>query len=398
MDAVSARDGTCGYANVAVLKPRTNQPSKCDETQPVCSNCGAAEIRCSFLEKSVPYIISADPSIRDDAAVSSTVPSSASTPAQTTPQGTNGNVIEGFSVNMTHMALFNNLFSNDFLDYEKSNQPDIIPTSIYMRCALMTPYLMHQLLATSAFNLSIRIPESRSFYQDYATGLQNRALTLFKESHPTLQATEANCVQMFLFSSLVGVHLVCDTLQHRRTSLKDFIENFTSSLGVYRGVLAVIEQCRHLLRMTELEPRLKMTQEIFRSPTTNGSECDTLRKMLDTADLTPSARKGYKESIFRLQQIFDGQRAPSGDIDRRPAVFLWPIHLSAHYVDLLRQHKAEALIILAHYAILLHRSRDLWLIGESGRFLIGSITEGLGPNWREYLQFPNSALREEVAG
>jgi hypothetical protein len=132
-----------------------------------------------------------------------------------------------YNVNMTHLELFSNLFSKEFQTFEESGQQDIMPMAIYAKYALTTPYLMHQVLATSALELSIRTPGSRNLYHEYATGLHNRALSLFNESNLVLEVTEANCVHMFLFSSMVGVYLLCNILHYQRDNLEGFIDIFT---------------------------------------------------------------------------------------------------------------------------------------------------------------------------
>ncbi len=303
---------------------------------------------------------------------------------------------EPYSVNMTHLELFNNLFSKEFLSFEESGQPDIMPTTIYIKYALTTPYLMHQILAMSALELSTRTTESRNFYREYAIGLQNRALSLFNESNPALEVTSANCVHMFLFSSSVGVHLLCDTLHYERDSLEGFIDRFTHCLSVYRGVLAIIGQCRHLLHETELEPGLKLSQVLKQQMDASGSECDALQDLINAADVTPSTQKAYREPVLYLQQVFDAQRAASGNKTRVHLAFAWPMLISPDFVDMLRQRQAGALVILAHYAVLLHRGRALWLIGDGGQFLIESICGSLGSNWQEWLKFPKAALREDL--
>jgi hypothetical protein len=176
-----------------------------------------------------------------------------------------------------------------------------MPTTIYMKHALTTPYLMHQILAISALQLSIRTTESRNFYREYATGLQNRALLLFNESNPILEVAPANRVHMFLFSSSAGVHLLCDTLHFQRDSLEGFIDGFTHRLSIYRGVLAFIDQGWHLLGETELGPRLKLSQVLMQPTDASGSECDALRDLVNAADITPSSRKAYRESTLYLQ-------------------------------------------------------------------------------------------------
>lgn len=303
--------------------------------------------------------------------------------------------MDPFMVNMTHIELFNTLQSKDFLTLEVSGQPDIVPSSIYLKYGLTTPYLMHQVLATSAFYLSTRNTESRDFYRGYSLGLQNRALSLFHKSNPTMEVTADNFVHMFLFSSLVGVHLLCDTLHYARDGLEGFIDSFTNILSVYRGVIAVIEQCRELLRDTELEPGLKSSQILMESTGTSGPECDAIRDLLSSADLLPSTREVYQETTFFLQQLLDAHRELPEHQVRVSVVIVWPILVSPDYVDLLRQRHPIALIILAHYAVLLHRGRHLWLMGDGGRFLIEAISESLGRNWQGLLELPKAAIKAQ---
>ena len=332
-------------------------------------------------------------------AASSTVSTAASTPTpKPWPEHTlsNQETLDTYSVNMTHLELFNNLFSKEFLSVEESGQPDIMPTTIYTEHAFTAPCLMHQILAMSALHLSTRTREPRNFYREHATGLQNRALSLFNESNPVLEVAPANCVRMFLFSSAVGVHVLCNTLQYQRDSLEGFIDRFTQCSSVYRGVLAVVDQSWHLLHETELGPRLEMSRVLMQPTDASGSECDALRHLVNAADVAPSSRMAYRDSVLHLQQLFDAQRAASGNKTRMPVGLAWPILISPDYVHLLRQRQAEALVILAHYAVLLYRGRDLWLIGEGGRFLIESICERLGSNWQEWLEFPKAALREDL--
>jgi hypothetical protein len=128
----------------------------------------------------------------------------------------------------------------------------------------------------------------------------------------------------------------------------------------------------------------------------SGSECDVLKDLVDAADVTPSSRKAYRESVLYLQKVFDVQRAASGNRTRMPLAFAWPLYVSPNFLHLLREPQAEALVILAHYAVLLHRGRGLWLIGDSGQFLIESICGRLGSNWQEWLEFSKAALRKDL--
>ncbi|KAL2444210.1 hypothetical protein ABEF95_015902 [Exophiala dermatitidis] len=305
---------------------------------------------------------------------------------------------------MTHVELFHNLSTREFQDFEASGQSDVIPVSIYMKHALTTPYLMHQLLASSALHLSRKIPESQNRYRAYATGLQTRALALFNESHPVLEVTRANCAPIFLFSSLVGLHAICETLHYQRdgagagAGLEEFVDRLVHGLSVYRGVLAVVEQSSHLLRDTELGPGLERSRILLQTVgSTGGGECDSLRSMIDATDSYVS-RTAYRDAVAHLQRVFEVQQrcvadGGAGGADM-PLLFTWPVLVSSEYLALLRHRQPEALVILAHYAVLLHRGRRFWLLGDGGQFLIESVCATLGPEWQKWLEFPKSALRD----
>jgi hypothetical protein len=47
--------------------------------------------------------------------------------------------------------------------------------------------------------------------------------------------------------------------------------------------------------------------------------------------------------------------------------------------------------------VLLHRGRDLWIIGGGGRFLLESICGSLGSEWQKWLTFPKAALSDSLA-
>ncbi|KAJ4559770.1 hypothetical protein HRR90_000048 [Exophiala dermatitidis] len=294
---------------------------------------------------------------------------------------------------MTHLELFHNLSTAEFQDFEASGQSDVIPASIYMKHALTRPYLMHQLLASSALHLSRKKPESQNRYRTYATGLQTRALALFNESHPVLEVTRANYAPIFLFSSLVGLHAICETLHYQRNGagagagLEEFVERLVHGLS-----------SSHLLRDTELGPGLERSRTLLQTVrSAGGGECDSLRNMIDATDSDVS-RTAYRDAVAHLQHVFDVQQrrvadGGAGGADM-PLLFTWPVLVSSEYLALLRQRQPQALVILAHYAVLLHRGRRFWLLGDGGQFLIESICATLGPKWQKWLEFPKSALRD----
>ena len=73
----------------------------------------------------------------------------------------------------------------------------------------------------------------------------------------------------------------------------------------------------------------------------------------------------------------------------------WLTQISPIYVEQLDQRRPEALVILAHFAVLLHRAADNWFIGDLGSQLIHRINSQLGAHWEEWLAWPNSMLQQK---
>ncbi|KAK6511286.1 hypothetical protein TWF481_000207 [Arthrobotrys musiformis] len=396
---------------------------RCDGFAPICANCRGAELECSYLNNRTPSLLLALPN-RADAPTNSPSASSTSnaSPApsisssesaipkqngantvssipgplpEPEPQTEAGspNTQDPFSINETHLELFMNLSSEGFRAPEDLSQPEYIPTAVYVHHGLSTPYLIHQMLAMSALQLSTTFTDRQKInhYHSYATGLQNRALSLFTQANPLIEVTAANCIHLFLFSSAVGVHLLCDTLYYHRESLDTLVQKFTHDINVYRGVLTIVNQCTPPFREKEIAPHLRLAQAFLTLPEATGSDCDDLLKLISASNIPESSRKVYQQTSIDLQRMFDAAQGKS----RMAVLFTWLILLSPEYVDLLRLGEPEALVILAFYGVLLHRGRYMWVIGNGGQFLIEAIRDRLGESWRGWLRFPLEALQEQ---
>jgi hypothetical protein len=200
-----------------------------------------------------------------------------------------------------------------------------------------------------------------------------------------------NCVPVFLFSSFLGIHVLCDTLADRDDNdSSTILDRFTHYLDLHRGVRAVTRKSWHLLRETELRPIIQAAEALPGMGEGIGSECEGLKMLIESGDLGPNSITAYQLAIHHLQWAFDAERSMPGQ--NTNVVFAWPVLAPAEYTDLLAQRRPEALIILAHYAVLLHRHRHLWIVGDGGQFLIETIIKYLGSHWSKWLAWPSAVI------
>ncbi|KAF1811793.1 hypothetical protein P152DRAFT_51606 [Eremomyces bilateralis CBS 781.70] len=77
-------------------------------------------------------------------------------------------------------------------------------------------------------------------------------------------------------------------------------------------------------------------------------------------------------------------------------VFMWLFSLPEAYVDLLETQQMPALILMAHYAMLLYRLDEVWMFEGIGRDLVLSICEMVehadGGKWNKWLEWPKECI------
>ncbi|KAJ5947872.1 hypothetical protein N7466_000887 [Penicillium verhagenii] len=306
------------------------------------------------------------------------------------PSGTNASD-DSPAVNKLHLELFHHFVTNmlNILGFDKLSFDD---SAIDMtKCILSAPFLMNQVLALSAFHLSVVRPDRQEFYRHHAAQLQTHALSEFNGAK--LDISIDNCVPTFLFSSLLAMHVLSDKLIYRPQNFEEFLDYFILSLKMHRGVRAVASETWHLLLQTSLGPLLENEGKIFAQGISR-NECSELMSLINTASFEPAIATTYRKTVEDLQTAFNGSSSPVSNYSTISPVMFWPVIISMEYIDLLSERRPEALAILSHFGALLHIHRDMWTFGNSGIYLISSIKDYLGPQWERWLRWPNSFLQE----
>ncbi|WPB00092.1 uncharacterized protein RHO25_004711 [Cercospora beticola] len=149
------------------------------------------------------------------------------------------------------------------------------------------------------------------------------------------------------------------------------------------------------LRDPEIEPFVKPVLEARDRITSSGTECTPLQGLMDDSDPGETSKAACRKAIDLLQSAFDICHNLDED-DYLQAVSAFSVKIEADFVDVLRKHRPEALVILAYYGILLHRCRNFWAFCDAGSSVIHAIAGHLGSYSRDALNWPLKEL--ETAG
>ncbi|KAF4487961.1 Upc2 [Fusarium agapanthi] len=376
---------------------------KCDESRPICLNCKISNrgSQCIYIntgQKPSPPRITSTADTPSPFHLSSHLPPADPTPISLSPGESISSALttlrdtpaRGDLFDLSHFALYHHLLTNRhaITSMCPSNESAISHTLDY---ALKAPYLMNQLLALSALHLS-NPPSLQQPYYQLATSLQTRALALFNEERQ--EVSEESCVPMFLFSSLIGVHVLCDTLQGPRESFGAVLDRFITYLSIHRGVRAVTKHSWHTIKNSGLGPILQQIEDAFPVLEHKIEATAILHEMIDSNASLSSAPK-YRNAVSTLQRSFSFHAALNQpNTQRFDAAIAFCVDIDDEYLELLKKRQPEALVILAFFAVLLHWNKSTWIIGDGGQYLIQSITSHLGLHWAEWLQWPNSMLQD----
>ncbi|RHZ66721.1 uncharacterized protein CDV56_104761 [Aspergillus thermomutatus] len=363
---------------------------KCNENRPICSNCTVSERVCEYGINVFKVIRPVDSPIHS--AASTSLSPATNLPSGRSSLSPNPGTLQDPPVNMLHMELFYHLSTDTFLVFDSRKSADQFFS--IMPHLLQSPYMVNELLAFSALHLSTKHPERREYYRNHAAQLQTHALAIFNETE--LEVNQETCVPLFFFSAILGLHTLCDVLVYRENDFEQVVDKFVHCFRLYRGVRAICGKAWDMLHQSVLKPMLVDGQSLYRFDGRLGAGCDKLLNLVRAAKLGATLTNIYKQAIEYLQSSTNALMAAGSLAGNIHGTTGWPVLVSQEYIDLLMQRRPEALVILAHYAILLHSCRDSWMFGDGGQFLIESIRDFLGLDWAEWLEWPIKALNSPI--
>ncbi|KAL3424031.1 hypothetical protein PVAG01_03312 [Phlyctema vagabunda] len=263
-----------------------------------------------------------------------------------------------------------------------------------LRYSFSYPYLMYQLLALSAFHLSIKHPTRSNFYLTESGSLQAQALSIFNSSAPFFNAEDL--IPAFLFSGGLGLHVFCDIFSAPSQDLNTFLDRLVQAIRLLRGVRALIGDSWEMIKNSDIKCLLHEDDEpdMGRGDEIIGAFEELRTDFSRSRTLPASDLKIYCEAIDRLIWAYRS-RPPDFTADGPPnarMVTIWPITLSAEYTELLYARKPEALVVMAYFSILLHSRRVFWAVGDAGRSLLRAVDKYLGEEWAQWLKVPKDMV------
>ncbi|KAI4148826.1 MAG: hypothetical protein LQ341_001479 [Variospora aurantia] len=368
-----------------------NVYEQCDEVRPACSNCIKHSISCDFQsgfsEESSPLHPPKLPKHVSD----SQSPGSFRPEKKTKPVITNG--LDPGELHMGDLELLHQFVTQTC--YTTSNKADshelwriTVPKE-----GINHDFLMRGILAVAALHLSHLYPDRAVEYQHIANSHQDRALGPFQAAMTDM--TESNCHAFFALSSLIVVYNFASPRTPGSLAFTYDSEDSTNWLAMIRGVNSILMPSWPWVQNGPLrgllQPGVFDTSDT-RLPKPADLQLRQLAELCESAIGGDEAVEAYKAAVKALRKCFAKIFTRSSVECEIGTAFTWPVEVPDKFIELLHARRPEALVILAHYCVVLHHLDKYWWLEGWAVHVMDSIYSELTESWREWIQWPSTMI------
>ncbi|KAE8151613.1 hypothetical protein BDV25DRAFT_128597 [Aspergillus avenaceus] len=246
--------------------------------------------------------------------------------------------------------------------------------------AMHHPSLMHGILALSALHLASNSKgTTKKRYLETAVSHQSRALTGLTKTGNKSNDSTSN-VPLLSLSALMtifsfGLPITVDS-SNERSSLDEILRVFKSFKASSSDTDTATAQAND-----------REMQAIIGSGNTPPQMPDTHR--LAIMSLSRLNARLARQDPRHEKDVFDvvienlgnsfNDLARGGEFLR--SAFQWVVQMPPRFEKLLEERQKFALVILAHFTVIIHYLRKYWWMSEWGSQLIHEISQLLGPEW-----------------
>ncbi|KIM98601.1 hypothetical protein OIDMADRAFT_181899 [Oidiodendron maius Zn] len=377
---------------------------KCNEEKPICSGCVKRCIPCEYSLSGYSRSDGPSPSgvsTLDGTQGRSHTPTTPAPPPYEAASSSHTTKALG-KFDMDDMALLHQFLTETAATIAGPWEKEI------PRLATSCDYLMHIILSTAALHLAYLNPEQRDKYEYIAS--QHRDLGIGPFRWALSKITVENCNEVFAYSSL----MILAQFAPSHSPNEVFLPSPTPALYkgpanwivCFRGCASVANQAMPYIRAGPLGiliaqgtqvSNLARTVSVFPENDDDRSIeyiSEHLLKLPSIkASTTVDEMESYIEAISWLRRLLAASSADSDSLTCRIFSSIWPTQISDTFIRTLNEDRPAALVITAHYCLLLQRCHSCWYMEHRANALLMSIQQSLATGWAPYIERPVKVIQ-----
>ncbi|KAH8805272.1 hypothetical protein F5884DRAFT_443481 [Xylogone sp. PMI_703] len=362
---------------------------KCDELKPSCRYCTKRSYECIYRSANPRSLPPCSEALRQE---SLPLPESSSTAASTpvhTPIAIRG------EWSTKDLELFHFYTVSTCLTFSLIPERQHVWQHVVPKIAFPHSFLLYGLLAISASHLARLTPDRKDALTADASMYHTTALPMFRSALSSIDSQ--NCHACAAFSMLVVVYkwasvkdagdlFFADTADQAEADTVEWVQ-------LLRGAGSLINCYYQEIIQGPLGPISQWDNAAERSAEANPEHCDrftALEQLWDAAPVPFDTIEvdALKEALRWLKILYTMISRPNDKIDAASDALSWPVQIPELFLLMANRKQPEALVLLAHYCLLLNKVEDFWWIRGMSRHLLQEIHRALGTEWENWISWP----------
>lgn len=347
---------------------------KCDEAQPICGACARYNVPC------VPKPRPSRAKPASSAQSASTQPS-ISPPPIPAPESRSTITIWEFDLLhhwILHVANSFNV-SPGFCDAWRNHA---------IKDAIQHDFFLHMILMLSCLHLALT--KSPSFTESHrAFILEGCSVATTRFRIEAGNISDSNCQAVQAFPFLLSIYaLALGQLDREDKSEEAVLDEMIHILILIKGNTLIRDTTNPWMQLRGLDAWMDEKDILLDDPTGLQYDLDLSRAVshlhpwIDSSDDDPTVKASNTKAV----ELFKGALDFHLKLNLRPLA--WPNVIQNDYLDLLRQRNPMAMVILAHYAVILGQCSSQWWCSNWGVQLVSVVASILPQKYAEAIAYP----------
>jgi hypothetical protein len=343
---------------------------KCDEGRPICTTCSRLDLPCIYGKKGGTH-----------------TPEAVTNLQISTPNA---------ACSILDLQLMHHYSACSCVRFAPGTARHKCWTSDVPELSFTHPFLLHQILAVAALHRYTLAAHSPLF-RDAALDHRAKALELVQPVMSNRDETSA--IALFAFAGLTAIYAygeVAIQIQTHRLGF-DVVKQLVQCFKLNRGISSIVDAHREHLEGSWAEDMINLKVPWddwdFQSTYLRLKHADRLQDLIRDGARSMQLGKVYLEAMNRCMnsiQLLLSQRNHDDDIYF--LIMAWPNEVDEEFMRCLERKDQIALIILAHYAVLMSLRPKLWWLQEWSQLLVHQIASILCVDYQLYLDWPRHMI------
>jgi hypothetical protein len=259
--------------------------------------------------------------------------------------------------------------------------------------ALDCTFLLHALLALASLHLS-RIDQSlRETYMQQAGKHHDAGIAMFRNDIQNID--ESNYEAVLFFAAILDPYSTAISMS--ATDVNHALDSILQSFALTRRLRPMVAQFYPTVlasSFTRLIPKDTQGLDWQRTESPMNTELVKLRKFSDVVEhlYPPDIVEAYKGAVHVLDLVFEHVANQRPNLPSHALVKMWVHLVKPRFLELLSERQPGALIIFAHYGVLLKRIDHYWFLEGFAEQVLHIADTFVPGEWKAWLDWPREQI------